>query len=53
MIISIKNICDDHCIASSSKHNINLISQIKIYALILIVENSIKQRNRPISSEVT
>jgi len=48
MIIFIKNIRDNHIISNSPKHDINFISQLKMYAFIQLAKHSIKRWNREI-----
>jgi len=53
MIIFIKNLRDDHIITNSPKHDINFISQLKMYAFTQLAEHSIQCRNREMSPEVS
>jgi len=52
MTTFIKNIHDDHIIGNSPKHDINFISQLKMYALPQLVEYSMQRWNKDISPEV-
>jgi len=52
MTTFIKNIRDDHVIANSLKNDIYFISQLKMYALIQLVENLIQRWNREMLPEV-
>jgi len=53
MVIFIKNIRDDHIITNSPKHDINFISQLKMYAFRQLAEHSIHRWNVEISPEVS
>lgn len=52
MVIFINNLRDDHIITNSPKHDINFISQIKMYAFPQLAEHSIQRWNRERSPKV-
>jgi len=52
MIVFINNLRDDHITANSPKHDVNFISQRKMYALTQLVEHWMQRRDGEITSEV-
>lgn len=52
MIIFITNIRDNHIISNSPKHDVNFISQLKMFACTQLAEHSIQRWNREMSPEV-
>ncbi|XP_050065574.1 uncharacterized protein LOC114121665 [Aphis gossypii] len=49
MTTFIKNVRDDHIIASSPKHDVNFISQLKMYALAQLTEHCMQRWNGEMS----